>query len=143
LIQQKQRSLKGYDKWWEDILQSGELPRIEGEHIGRPDCASMESLQSSLQEIRGCEHESKKAIKGYLRMNVPGLDPKWRVGGKGHGGAKFPSLEECRAAFEGRVGGVWQWDMGVKRWAEKAVQRDSGARAPNGRVWKQWRVGRF
>jgi hypothetical protein len=81
LIEQKQHSLKGWDKWYETILQEGILPRVNDSFDrwdGRPDCATAYALLKSAKTIRGLESETYSALKIYLFKL--GVTP-WRIPG--------------------------------------------------------------
>jgi hypothetical protein len=118
LLEQKVHSLKGWDKWYEDILQEGILPRTIDKvdsWEGRPDCATTYALLKSAKAIRGLESETHIALKTYLFKL--GVVP-WRVPGTGRGGAKFPPLPEARSIFSSRFGGSWPWTEEFDRWQQ-------------------------
>jgi hypothetical protein len=120
LMEQKQRSLRGFDKMYESILQDGVLPRghKRGDWSGRPDCATTEALMEAARAIRGCEHETAASLKIYLK--AMGVDTSWRVPGFGRGGAKFPALSEAREMFARKFGGVWPWTDDLEKWEHES-----------------------
>jgi hypothetical protein len=113
LIEQKRHSLKSWDRWYEDILQEGVLPRRD-DWDGRPDCATSHAMLQDAKKIRGLEHESYAALKKYL-LGM-GADITWRVPMSGRGGAKFASLVEAREIFAKKFGGKWPWVEDLEKW---------------------------
>jgi hypothetical protein len=116
LMEQKQQSLRGFDKMYESILQTGVLPRgrKHDDWDGRPDCATTEALLDEAQAIRGCEYETAASLKKYLKEM--GADTTWRVPGAGKGGAKFPPIGSARELFEKKFGGKWPWIDELEKW---------------------------
>jgi hypothetical protein len=122
LVQQKRKTLRGYDQLFESCCQTGTLPR-DDRWRGRPDCATVAAILRAVQRLRGCEFYLDSSVKEYFRENFPDLpfDFGWRVGGTGKGwsGIAFPSLPDCREALTKRFGGSWTWDEEISRWTEE------------------------
>jgi len=127
LIEQKQQSLRGLDRWYERALQTGRLPRqligSDGRPgwDGRPDCATTSAMCEATKEgDRGMNYTTEKELKDYLKkemkINEDGGNTKWRVPKMGHAGCKFPPLEIARARFAEKFGGSWPWDEEVVQW---------------------------
>jgi Family of unknown function (DUF5906) len=129
LMKQKQQTLRGFDKAFEGWLQLGTLPRNDN-WSGRGDCATTEAMIEDVRKIRGNERETDSALKAFLAEFKPVagtagaegapegqlIHTGWRVPGLGRGGAKFPALPDCRAAFGEAHGGGWPWDESVTEW---------------------------
>ncbi len=113
LVEQKRHSLRGFNRWYESALQTGVLPRNR-DWDGRPDCATTEAMMEAAKEIRGCEYETDASLKKFLLEM--GCNIKWRVGGSGIRGAKFPPLSEAREIFAKPFGGRWPWTEEIERW---------------------------
>jgi len=113
LAQQKERTLKGLDAWWDDLLAGGELPEWDSrlkdriavtaknllfgavkhakDHRGRPPTAT--ALGRYLRE-RGCKRWPDNTLRAWL----------------------FPNLEEARKAWSELVGNAPTWGEG-EEWA--------------------------
>jgi hypothetical protein len=125
LVKQKQQTLRGFDKAVEAWLQTGVLPRCQKSIRCPPNCTSTEAMLAYIKDLRGSEYETASNLKIYLKgwkrldSDEQLINTKWRVGGEGNGGAKFPDLAECRAVFSAHFGGDWPWDETVTGWTNE------------------------
>src|SRR5262249_19628062 len=98
LLEQKLHSLDGEQGWWLGVLTDGELPAARNE----PRCCRTQSLFNHYLEETNRTGIKRKRIETligtFLNKHVPGLRRSERPGiGRIY---EFPSLAECRAAFE-------------------------------------------
>jgi hypothetical protein len=107
LMEQKAHSLRGLDAWIESILQEGSLPYAFKNYPNR-------SLTRDLTD------QAKQFDRYTNNSLVPRkLKKLFRIEPFGSGDArgwKFPSLPECRKAWETHFGGEWSWLRDVKEW---------------------------
>jgi hypothetical protein len=110
---QKRQSLRGLDAWMEAILQDGQLPvPLSKQYPNR--CLS-ENLLASAQ--RYDKYTNKTKVADYLKAHM-GVTP-FNV--KILRGWAFPDLPECRARWEKRFDGEWEWHMRIGDWSGEVV----------------------
>jgi Family of unknown function (DUF5906) len=108
LIGQRQQSLRGLNAWIEIMLQEGRLPeplsakypnRCLSEHLER-------AAKGYARYTNGTQVANKlKDLFGVVPINTQ-LKRGW----------EFPSLPECRRAWEIRNGGKWPWHRELTEW---------------------------
>jgi hypothetical protein len=115
LLEQKQRSLRGLDAWFEDMLQNGCLPPPGIR--GYPNRAFSQGLLNSARQYDSCTNETVVAahLKKILRAGGLELGQFNKAGARGW---KFPELNDCRAAWEARFGGRWDWLNDESQWSK-------------------------
>jgi phage/plasmid-associated DNA primase len=125
LSDQKIRSLRGFEAWWHEILQEGNIAGVvtddspfsaAGEQWTRSVKVKRNALYSDYvdfsKERKEYRPEDKSRLGKFLRRYVPGLDEERpRQLGTAHRERLYmlPSLSECRAGFEKEFGSV-EWD---------------------------------
>jgi hypothetical protein len=119
---QKEQSMSHAEQWYEDLLQTGELPGFVAD---RPDRATNAALFSSFKKDNPNRWETKADMVKFLK------DMKckhWRSAGER--GWEFPPLVEARASWEKRFRSKWPWDEDVPEWFRLA-------KSPLGSVLRQ------
>jgi len=119
LIEQKQRSLTALDKWIEDFLQTGQLPRDKNNvdyyykryYEKYKNRAASDELLNSAQFFHRFVNSSELAAK--LKERFGEMEDYNYNGGRGW---KFRSLTECRRIWEARFGGSWSWINELEEW---------------------------
>lgn len=117
LKDQKAHSLSPEEHWWQEILVDGMLPGSakETENV----TLTSDLYRHYLRAIRelGVRHPASKTALGiFLRRVVPGLTKRRDGGASGVSGIRerrygFPSLRECRLAFDPE----WEWLEGNEK----------------------------
>jgi hypothetical protein len=103
-VEQKQHSLRGLDEWMETILQSGVLPGAQRDY---PNRSLMQDLEAS---ARGFDrYTNKTQVGNYIRKHFQQGMEQLTFNRNGLSGRCFPSLAECRKAWETRVKSQWPW----------------------------------
>jgi hypothetical protein len=127
LADQKIRSLRGFEAWWHEILQEGTIPgvvsddspfaAVEG-HWTDTVKVNRDTLYRDYRDFskekKEYRPEDKSRLGKFLRRYFPGLaEGRPRQPGTSQRDRLyvFPSLSECRAAFEKVIGSV-EWDNG-------------------------------
>lgn len=110
LIGQKVRNLKSHEQWLYDHLQIGE---IDGKFFD--DSHVKSRLYNGYTEY--CHRLNKRAIADngtffkWLKKTIPSItDSRPLLEGKASRHITFPSLDECRNAFELWIGGSIPWE---------------------------------
>ncbi|WP_257288793.1 DUF5906 domain-containing protein, partial [Endozoicomonas sp. SESOKO2] len=110
LLGQKVRNLKSHEQWLYDHLQMAE---VDGKSFD--DSFVKTRLYNSYVEY--CHRLHKRGIVDsgtffkWLRRTIPGIaDSRPLLEGKAVRHVTFPSLDECRKAFEGWIGGSIPWE---------------------------------
>jgi hypothetical protein len=106
LLEQKQHSLRGLDAWIEGMLQEGRLPGVVQNYPNRAYSSAL--LEAAMQSDR-YTNSTAVALKLQELFKVTDFNTKGR-------GWIFPPLADCRAAWEKRNGGKWQWHRDVSEW---------------------------
>ena len=109
LMEQKRQTLRGLDVWMEAILQEGKLPvPLNGKYPNR--CLS-EHLLTSAQQYDKFTNDTRVTnyLKRYMAVE--------RFNVKVARGWMFPSLGECRARWEARFDGAWEWYDDIDEWS--------------------------
>ena len=107
LADQKQHSLRGLDAWIEAVLQEGKLPKPWKEYANR--CLS-DHLLASAQDFDQYTNKTRIALR---LQELFGVEPFNNQSARGW---IFPSLAECREAWERHNGGHWRWHSDVEEW---------------------------
>lgn len=122
LSEQKVSSLSPEEHWWLDILTRGALP---GDVLGEGETETAALYQHYLTQAQkaGVNRKSFETQLGYaLRGMVPGITKSRRVipspaGPERHYVYAFPSLVDCRKAFDRIIGDDRGWGDDVPdRW---------------------------
>jgi phage/plasmid primase-like uncharacterized protein len=122
LLDQKILSMTAEQKWWFDMLSSGELPGgcLEVRHCPVPVLFEKYILHASRQGAKRRSIETQ--LGAFLHKHVPGLrklDRKpynFKLRGRDHDHQRegyiyvFPSLAECRKAFADELKQELKWD---------------------------------
>ena len=116
LVEQKQHSLRGLDAWIEAMLQEGVLPvplseaypnRCLSDHL----LAAAKEHDPNTNWIRVLN--KLKAVFKIEDFNIQTAR-----------GWAFPPLAECRAAWERRSGGSWNWHRKAGLWGKPTAPLD-------------------
>jgi bifunctional DNA primase/polymerase-like protein/uncharacterized protein DUF5906/primase-like protein len=122
LAEQKLASMTSPQKWWLDVLRSGQLPGDE-DGIGAAPCAALhDSYVRHAQKVGYKRRASETELGLALNKLVPGLDKK-RMEVRTVGGRVkkvpfylLPPLRECRTAFSKIVQGADSWPNEDEGW---------------------------
>ena len=109
LLDQKVHSLRGLDAWIDTMLQAGELPGVWPKY---PNRAFSDDLLAAALTFDRYTNETVVARKLKKLFKLVSVN---RTGARGWA---FPPLAECRAAWERRNGGKWEWHTEVLEWAQ-------------------------
>ena len=116
LLDQIEASMNSVGKFWFDCLSSGEIDRISQKDGGFGCFISTNHLHTAYSNFAKELGEKHILTAGAFIKHIKGFWPKTirqtrskGIGGKRPQGYDFPSLEECREAFEGRVNMKIDW----------------------------------
>lgn len=129
LLEQKIEGLDLFDRWWLDTLQRGCLPCTDDERRSRihwQGWCSMDDLERNYSEYakvtydrsRGCRTKIgmrlRKLVSGvklcerFVRYEMSANTASYSTSGY-----DFPSLVDCRAEFEEKIGTQLEWEDGT------------------------------
>ncbi len=121
LVEQKQRSLRGsravIESWLQEKLPKG----ITGTWLKYPNRALTDDMLASMKE-HGVKHTNASLPAAELKMlfgdgeaEEGGMIPRSSGSARGW---EFPPLHDCRAMWERKYGGKWQWHRKLKDWGD-------------------------
>lgn len=112
-IRVKAESLKGFPKYWLDRLSCGSFPGCYNASLEWPSTLACDYMRKDYiewhksQKFQGEPIDHRKFGKS-LREFCPDIDRQKR-GGDEQRVYVLPSLEDCRTAFENKLGGPIEW----------------------------------
>jgi hypothetical protein len=133
LVKQQQRSLSEFDAWWVELLETGTL---EGADPLRPNCAVSNEYTEEINMVGGGHSYTRILKHRGLFDQARSIEPRLKHYAGDHmlgrhlsacgcdntkkvlrrQGWTFPSLSECRKAWEARFPG-WVWrDSAITEW---------------------------
>ncbi len=119
-LEQKLKSATSEEKWWVDVLQAGELP---SGCVAENDCPKDDLTEWYVEHAKrsGTGHRSTETTLGkFLRKVAPGLQHRRLQEGTDRFWVwTFPSLKECRAAFDQYIRQEMTWNEPDADWEKR------------------------
>jgi hypothetical protein len=113
LQEQKQHSLRELDAWIEMVLQRGSLPMPLSDVY--PNRCLSKDLEKEAKQF--AQYTNRTRIAKKLKELFAGMQ-EFNI--QSARGWVFPSLADCRQAWEARNGGQWEWHHDVKSWGTES-----------------------